>query len=487
MAQSDSSGKRIPIEIHSGIVSDSRGGMKMQLRRRLTLNNVGEVFLAFNQEYLKSTQNGILGEWLRKYEEHITEICALFYGPRIVKDNHIMGALRRGFGIFAEEWGDFTVEGQTDIVGLLACESPHEEVDDPLTIPEALQTMHDLTSLDSKVDILHLFTRMDRGGAYVYWSRAFGQPVIPLTGIVRAVAHVTPYTRNRIRSGHSMEPLDRVLKKALNGELSEHFTVQAGIAFRGPTYAAWNQWTVPFTNTYVDIVKGPRFYVHRVLEGGEYRNRVYDMDGRLTPYDTPYDGLCGTVSAIGYCDDEQVLEYIFLDDHSKWASPLLERAVSPCPYIRVNDEHHLADLISSLEEEEYIRLVDGDRAHIHSGHTGGFIVRRRMHEMPLLIMEGRRQNEEYLNLKVAAMDGFNPVTIGTSNLRMSEGLPFSLYPIRNTPEWVSLLEDNIVGRFYALGMKNGRLRAPSLISVDENLGLSDVIQLGDIWSRVDNG
>ena len=210
---------------------------------------------------------------LRNEEDYTTDVqqfMAILFGRPLIKSNHIMRALHRSFGLFPEE---FDLIDDADLIPALVSESP-EICPSMMTVPEALDLMHDLGRMDSRIDIRSVFDSMSQITARAFWTRALpARSLINRARILGAVSTCTPYSRERLTMGLLVEPLDMVIDRALRGTLSDEYAIKPGYPFRAPVFSTWKSWHPPFNETYADVVTGPRYYAHR-------------FDGRMVCYDS---------------------------------------------------------------------------------------------------------------------------------------------------------------------------------------------------------
>ena len=418
----------------------------------------------------KREQERILYEFLRVRKENLHDFCALLYGPALVRVENIMSALHRSYAIFPEEFE--LLEG-TPLVPSLVSESP-DECDVSMTIPEALSAVK---TIAEGVDIKTIMNRMDKISAECVWRRALGEaPMIPRKRLLRAIAHGgNVYSPERLSSALAVEPLPIVLEKAINEQLAPSFAIEAGHPFKAPSFAAWRFWSKPFENTFYDIVRGPRRYAHKV-QGEVF---LYDGQGELCRGEANivYDGDC--VALVGETGD--VLEWLSTDDEPEiWRDTYEERAVAPK---RVKDEQHMRQLCESLEEGEVLRLIDGDRPHIHNQHKGGFILPRRVYELPLLITQAKTKSDGvWVSMRIEAMDGFDPIHVGYANIKKTS-IPDNPVLKEGSKRFVwTDLDPPLVGSFHALRCNAGKVEGAYLVSLATDKGMSDVIQYGELWS-----
>jgi hypothetical protein len=416
-------------------------------------------------------QEKMLYDFLCANKDSIEEFCALLYGPALLKPEHVMRAIHHDFAIFPEEFE--LLEGEP-LIPTLVSESP-SECDVSMTIPEALHLMQSIGNWKG-VSIKAVMGRMDAISADVLWRRALGDaPALPRKRLMRAIAHGTGYSPERLTSALAVEPMETVLTKALEGSLSDNFAIEPGHPFKAPSFAAWRYWSVPFEDTYYEKSSGARYYAHKV-QGETF---LYDSQGELVKGEAhiTYDGDC-----VALVDKEgTVLEWLHTDDEPDiWCDSYSNRAVAPK---KVKDSQHLRQLCETLEEGEVLRLLDETRPHIHSQHKGGFILPRRVYELPLLITAGKIKSDGiWVSLKIEAMDGFDPIHVGYSNIKRTS-IPDNPVLKEATNKFVwEQLEPPLVGSFHALRVREGKLEGAYLVSLATEKGMNDVMQYGDLWS-----
>ncbi len=139
-------------------------------------------------------------------------------------------------------------------------------------------------------------------------------------------------------------------------------------------------------------------------------------------------------------------------------------------------------LAQNLERGERLRLIDGNRPFFHSQHVGGFVMPRRVFELPLLITGARLQkNEEWVELRIEALDGFDPSPVGIANVK-KESLP-TLPAFTHIPRVWTDISPPLIGQFHALRVEHGKLHGAYLVRMDTSLGFSDALQLSEILER----
>ena len=435
----------------------------------MRLVEAANIIAAVRTEDTTRARESLLYSFLSDKQVSILEFCTLLYGPALLTPEQVMSALHRSYGIFPEEFE--LLEG-SPLVPSLVSESP-DECEVSMTIPEALDAM---ASIKMGVDIMVVMNRMDKISAEVLWRRALGEaPMLPRKRLLRAIAHGSGYEAGRLTSALSVEPIEIVLEKAIKGELSDNFAIEPGHPFKAPSFAAWRYWSVPFEDTYYEKSSGARYYAHKV-QGETF---LYDSQGELVQGDAniTYDGDC--VALVN--KEGNVLEWLHTEEEPNiWAGAYSGRAVAPK---KVKGSQHLRQLCESLQEGEVLRLIDETRPHIHSQHKGGFILPRRIYELPLLITQGKTKSDGvWASMKLEALDGFDPIHVGYANIKKTK-MPDNpvLRDAMKKFVW-SELEPPLVGSFHALRCIKGQVEGAYLVSLATDKGISDVMQYGELWS-----
>lgn len=412
------------------------------------------------------------GEFLRDNLEHIDEIGSLLYGPALVKPNHVMSGLRRSFGLFPEEGLRLTAD--EDIIDILASESP-ESMERHMTIPEALSLMKEIGSAQSKVDLRDVFMRMNNTSATTFWKRALGEPhLLTRRRLMRAVGHTTEYAPERLTKHMMIQDLGIVVRRAYEGTLPHNHLFEPTIPFRAPSYGLWRYWTLPFDTCCYEILRAPIRYQH-IKDG---RAVIFDSLGRVVN-DSDSATFRDAPDSISEIDaDGNVIAWIVREgEPDLWKRPYAERAE------RVNylsEGPQMRTLLSDLREGEVMRLIAADRGFVFGLAKGGFIAHRRMGDIPLIIERGRKNDEEYAILSIAALDGFDPIRVGAAKVRLGALQHPILQPIASSTAWYEI-GTTILGIFHTVDVEeNGKLRAPHFVEVASNLGHSDAIQIGDL-------
>ena len=386
-----------------------------------------------------------------------------------IKPHDVVRMLTKSYGLFPEEYESLMDEHEMPF--LLASESP-QEVEKSITLRQAIEFKEMIIGGEINADIL--FKSMSQLSAMLFWGFAFGRTSINYRRIMQAVASITKYDTKHLQQMRSIMPAGDVIQRALNETLPEEYAIEPSFPFNAPTYSRWNRWSVPFTNTQYEVIRDQHYFAHRKS------GRVFSFDRngmrvRRAPIIPGEDDCVCEVNADGV-----VVEWLYRDGQPDlWKQARSERAVN---VKRVENRAHLRTLVQSLDRNEVLRLIDGDRAYFHSGVVGGFVVPRRTFDLPLLILGGCRDGEG-IRIKVAALDGFDPYTVGYAFVKADE-IPDRLARIYDAQVMLDI-DEGLVGIFHSLGYEHETktLRAPYLTRIDTTLGQSDAIQIGDLIER----
>jgi len=413
----------------------------------------------------------ILADLFTKHESDahdiITVCCAT---PRnAIKGHHVVRMLAESFGLFPEEYD--TLMSEDEMPSLLASESP-AEVAESITVRQAIEFKEMILKGELNADIL--FNSMSQLCAMMFWGYAFGKTTLNMRRIMGAVATVTPYDTNHLQQMRTVMPAGEVVQRALKGSLPDEYVIQPTYPFKAPTYSRWNRWSLPFDETHYEIIRGQHYYAHRRSR----RLYTYDRHGvRIARSPAlPYHDDC-------VCEVDEagnIVEWLHREgEPNLWKEGRHARATNPK---KVEDRAHLRALVQSLEEGETLRLLDAERAYYHNGAVGGFIVPRRTFDIPLLILGGYREGEG-IRIKIAALDGFDPLPVGYAYVKADE-IPDKLARLYEAQGMMEI-DEGIIGIFHALGydQEEKKMRAPYLARIDTTLGQSDAMQIGDLMEK----
>jgi len=386
-----------------------------------------------------------------------------------IKPHHVVAMLAESFGLFPEEYTALMEEEEMPL--LLASESP-DEVASSITVREAIEFKEMVAG--SRINAELLFKSLSRLSAKLFWAFAFGRTTLNYRKVMAAVASVTPYDTQHLQNMRTIMPAGDVVQRALARTLPEAFAIEPTYPFRAPTYGRWNKWSVPFTRTHYEVVRGKHFFAHR--KGG--RLFCYDRHGSRIVRDPALQGEDDCVAEMD--ESGNVVEWLHrTEEPNLWRENRDRRATNPR---LVDDRAHLRALVQSLDENEVLRLIDADRPYFHSGAVGGFIVPRRTFDIPLLILGGFRDGEG-IRIKVAALDGFDPFPVGYAFVK-ADDIPDRLTRLYDAQTMLDV-DEGLIGIFHSLGYDEEKkvMRAPYLSRIDTTLGQSDAIQIGDLMEK----
>lgn len=397
----------------------------------------------------------------------ITICCA---NPRTsIKPHHVVKMLAESYGLFPEEYESLMDEHE--MPSLLASESPNE-TQSSISLREAIEIKEMIVKGEMNADVV--FKSLSRISAVVFWAFCFGRTTINYRRIMRAIAHVTPYDTNHLQTMRTIMHSGDVIQRALDGTLPSEYNIEPNYPFKAPTYSRWNKWSIPFTNTHYEIVRGKNYFAHRSA------GRVFSFDRHAiriarAPLIEGEDDVVCELDESG-----NIVEWLYRDgEPNLWKKNRNARATNPK---LIKDRAHLRAIVQSLEEGEVLRLIDAERPYFHSGGVGGFIVPKRTFDLPLLILGGYRDGDG-IRIKIAALDGFEPFPVGYAYVK-ADDIPDRLARLYDAQTMIEI-DEGLIGIFHSLGYihEEKMMRAPYLARLDTTLGQSDAIQIGDLLER----
>tara|TARA_R110000787_G_scaffold208786_4_gene318779 strand:+ start:3131 stop:4462 length:1332 start_codon:yes stop_codon:yes gene_type:complete len=421
-------------------------------------------------------KHSIIGVLLRVNKQQTEDIVALCCAtPKdSLKDEQIIRLISKSYGLFPEEYESIGHEKELPLI--LADESP-DEVERSLSLREARELKIKIIEGED-IHIETIFNSMSKISARVFWGFCYGRTLINYRKLMGGVSSVSTYSVERLQKARTIMPPHEVIQKALKGTLATDYAIQPSYPFIAPRYSRWPFWSLPFKETHYDVVKPSRYYAHRKA------GRVFSFDRRgMAIARDPHLSIEGDCVA-EIDENDLVVEWLHTNEDPRiWTKPRIDRCVNPRI---VEDDTHLRRLVESLDADETLRLMDGERAYFHSGAVGGFIVPRRTFDLPLLILGGKRDGEG-IRIKVAALDGFDLFPVGYCYVK-EESIPDTLTPLFESNVYRECVE-GLIGIFHALlfDTKTNQLRAPYLTRIDTTLGYSDAVQVGDLMERATHG
>jgi len=441
----------------------------------IDLEHLASVVASIQTTKSEKERRSLIGVLLRVNKSQVEDIVALCCAtPRdAAKDHHIIKLISNSYGLFPEEYESLGDEKELPLI--LADESP-DEVDRSLSLREARELKTKIIEGES-IHIDTISNSMSKIAARLFWGFCYGRTLINYRKLMGGVCSITPYEVERLQEARTIMPPHEVIKRALANTLPTEYTIQPCYPFFAPRYSRWRFWSLPFKETHYDIVKPNRYYAHRKA------GRLFSFDRRgVALARSPHISIEGDCVA-EMDENDLVVEWLHTEDDPQiWRKPRIVRSV----HARIiEDESHLRRLVESLDEDETLRLMDGERAYFHSGAVGGFIVPRRTFDLPLLILGGKRDGAG-VRIKVGALDGFDAYPVGYCFVK-EENLPDTLTPLFEANAYRECVE-GLIGIFHALvfDTTTNQLRAPYLTKIDTTLGFSDAVQIGDLMERAVN-
>jgi hypothetical protein len=386
-----------------------------------------------------------------------------------IKPHHVVKILSNSYGLFPEEYSALMEEQEMPM--LLASESA-PEVNKSLSLREVIELKQMILRGEIHADIL--FNSMSKIAAVLFWGFCFGRRALGYRRIMRSISSLTNYDTHHLQTMRTIMPTGDIIQRALMKTLPDKYTIQPSYPFLAPTFSRWNRWSVPFKQTHYDIVRGERYYAHRLAGGLHCYDRHAARVTRAPIIEGDFDCVCEMD------ESGNIIEWLHTNDNPNlWEEHRTKRATHPK---ELRDRAHLRAVVESLEAGQVLRLMDAERGHFHSGAVGGFIVPRRTFDLPLLILGGFREGEG-IRIKIAALDGFDVFPLGYAFVR-ADDIPDKLARLYDAQGMMDI-DEGLIGIFHALNYDHDKktLRAPYLTQIDTTLGQSDAIQIGDLIER----
>jgi len=396
--------------------------------------------------------------------------------------DRLMATISRCVGIFGEEWDallDGVIRNGEPLVPLLASESPlRPKRPLLLSIPEATLLLYDLQNRASETRVVEvIFQRVDRETATLLWSRVLGEyPPVRKHHFLRAIARVTEYEANHLAQSARVHGIGAVVKGALDDTLPRAHELIPGQHFTPAIYRRWVNWYLPFKRTAYEIIVGQRAFIHSTPDG----EWVFRRSGERWPIPPPTEGLRACEEVIAEVEEREgrlvIVDTLHAsDDVQRWQRPYIERNTN-ARLLRDND--HLLSLIRNLDRGTTLRLIDADAPYYDGGGYGGYIAPDSLFELPLLLTRARLLDGE-AEVCLSVMDGFDAEQV-TCVKCDAEILLVPRLREHLTTRWTETESLGVVLVCLAFGYEDERLDSPNVIRIDGSLGISDVIQKGDL-------
>ena len=353
---------------------------------------------------------------------------------------HLRQEICKELAISPEVWDEIMVG--KPIVPALAEESPPVRTEG-MTLKQAFVIMHKVEDMN----ILKLCDRMCELEARVFWARALGEkPPIPIARFLQLFSYVggegrsVRYIRRLLTAMTPMEIIS--LLKGTDPRLEsmekDSLKVQPGMPFIGPYYPAWTKATVP-KGVYLDIIKGPRRYLHITeFPAGEWRGILFTRDrkavGKLTAEQLPIQPDQEYIFEVETQNNQvsKVTDIICIgDDWDFYNRPYRERlehakllsfSVDCNQPTILEAGSDMSHVLNRLQDDERVRLVDDGPFQI--GGEGGWMLMQSAFHLHLLLSGAKRLADYSIEVRLSVMDGFEPMEV--AQIILSEGQAYHL-------------------------------------------------------------
>ena len=415
-------------------------------------------------------------------------MAELYYGRQVITVDNLLMSLARYYGVFGEEWDELlssTVRAGQPLVPLLAGESAVKPAGHlSLGVSDAVLLLNDLRREgDTRARAMRcVFERLSREEATLIWSRALGEwPAISRRRFMRAIAKMTDYEADHLNRSCRFHGVTQTVRRALLGDLPGQYRLEPGHPFEMAVYTRWTKWSPPFEQTCYELVRGSRAVLHASPDG----QQVYRRTGERWFSHPPVEGEVDEQGFIAEVEHRGNVLHITdilhtSDDPERWRRGYVERAIEARA---VRDDDHLLDLLRGVDDHMTLRLLDATAPYFDENGLGGHIAPKSLFELPLLLMRVRAENGT-AEVELGALDGYEPVRVGFAecdaqilNVPRMSGLLI--------PRWRDVTEQGTVLVCGAHDFEGGELKSPNVMRLDGSLGISDVIQMGDLLSLSD--
>ena len=415
---------------------------------------------------------------------------------------HIRQEICKELAISPEVW-DEVLMGKP-IVPALAEESNISK-SEGISLRKAFALMHKIED----VNILKLCARMSEVEARLFWARVLGEkPPIPITRFLQLFSYVggegrsIRYIRRLLTA---MTPIEIIaLLKGTDPRLKamekDSLKVQPGVPFIGPYYPAWTKATVP-NGVYLDIIKGPRRFLHITeFPKGEWRGVLYSRDrkavGKLTASQLPIDPNQEYIFEVETNSNavSKITDIICVgDDWEFYNRPYRER-LSHAELLSLKVDYNkptilesgtdISHVLNRLQDDERVRLVSEGPFQI--GGEGGWMLMQSAFHLHLLLSGVKRYQDYSIEARLSVMDGFEPIEV--AQVVLSDGQAYQLRE-RLAREGVMITQGKLdtepytvifVGEVRKIDLSQMIIKDVEILHMDETLGLSDVSQFTDI-------
>ena len=375
-------------------------------------------------ENRKAFIRGVIEE--AKNDEEIIELCDfLFCGPYISSKN-LRLKLSEEVNVYPHTISQSL--GHETLPEILASESEGAQ-STGITITQCLGIAKDLYNND----ILTLCNQMDELEALLFWSTVLtSRPISMSQGsflYALAWAHVPhmKFKPNDIHAAYSTIPfLEVVIRLLKSPETLPMLTPRPDCAMKGGHYQQWGKTTMP-ENSFVDIVRGPRrfLYIHnrkatlRNSDGAKVIGLKTMWDGHkprgdwIVEVESMNNKLWCVTDCLYYNESKIHLPYKERIHILRfWASNGKRmKVIEP---MELTGNESATQIMSLLDDNEIARIVENEP--YKPGDNNGWILVHHAFQFRLLITQMRKNEDGFICLRLAVLDGFDSFPIHTLTL-----------------------------------------------------------------------
>jgi hypothetical protein len=383
---------------------------------------------------------------LKGGEEKFLAVCEFLYGGPYISAKNLRLKLSEEILVYPHSISQSL--GHESLSEALAsesagCDTSGWSVEKALGILKSVYT-HDSISLCYKMDELE---------ALLFWNAACSSAPTPMSkhsflcSLAWCLGLRDRLTHEDIYGAYATTPFLEVLLRLLNEpESIPLLTPRAECAMRGGHYQPWGKSRLP-EGAYLDVMRGPRRFLHiherkATLRGRDGKHVV----GLKTMWDghRPRGNWIIEVESLGnrlWCatdclfHNEPIIDLPYeerLAHLEAWAKD--EKRLDVIVPMLLTGHETVADISGMLEGSNMARIVDGGA--YKPGSDCGWIVVHHAFQFRLLVTDVKRNDDGYVELRLAALDGHDtyPVHTVTLDTEKSSSVLLALNRRGFTPE-----------------------------------------------------
>ncbi len=428
--------------------------------------------------------------------EKILAVCEFLYDGPYISPKNLRLKLSEEINVYPHSISQTL--GHESLAEMLASESEGCESND-WSVEKALAILKSLYSHD----IMDLCYKMDELEAMLFWNAACSSSPVPMSkhsflcSLAWCLGLRDKISHDEIYSAYATTPFSEVVLRLLNEPESIPLLMpRAECAMRGGHYQPWTHSQLP-EDTFLDIIRGPRRFLHihdkkATLRGrdgkrviglktmwdghrprGNWIIEVESMDNRLW---CATDCLYHNESIIDLPYEER------LSHLESWAKD--EKRLDVIVPFALSGHETVAEISGMLEDSHMARIVSSGP--YKPGADCGWIVVHHAFQFRLLVTEVRRNQDGFIELKLAALDGHDtyPVHLLTLDTDKSQSALLILSQRGHVPEedWEDVEQLGIILEGTCTDIEPGTYRFLNYqpLSFNGELGRGDASQYTDI-------